>query len=40
MVGAAALVLVVVGGAFALSDLVMMQYLAIGLIIALLLRRP
>ena len=37
LISAAALVLVVVGGAFAFSDLVMMQYLAIGLITALLL---
>ncbi len=37
LISAAALVLVVVGGAFAFSDLVMMQYLAIGLMTALLL---
>ena len=37
LISAAALVLVVVGGAFAFSDLVMMQYLAFGLITALLL---
>ncbi|MGK2882501.1 MAG: MMPL family transporter [Mycobacterium sp.] len=37
LISAAALVLVVVGGAFAFSDLVMMKYLALGLITALLL---
>jgi RND superfamily putative drug exporter len=37
LITAAALVLVVVGGAFAFSDLVMMKYIAFGLITALLL---
>ena len=37
LISAAALVLIVVGGAFVFSDLVMMKYLAFGLLIALLL---